>query len=340
MSCYDNNCYLPNPTRAWSRVQNNCSLITSTQPQFNNISNEMINKGNILQYKSNSSNITKNQKYSKIAKKQWVNRNTSWALQSTNGRPTNPNLNSLKRGGNVTNIAIDPITGAILGPTSLPVTCQNGDTPSNYDSLPDNVSSSGSEPPQVPPIVSPTSDDIFPEITNDTPIIPIVIQDGGSLICTIKENICTGETNIMSSTQFCHPSSDSDVPGNEFLCWKDGTNTWFPWQRYVMSNSSTKWPTNSILSSAVQPSPPIIIDAILNGNVVTLTWDYNENCLPANSFSIFQNGIFVKSVSKNVFKTDISIDASEIYNFYIIAVTNGSNISSEPSNVITVNVET
>jgi hypothetical protein len=142
----------------------------------------------------------------------------------------------------------------------------------------------------------------------------------------------------MSSTQFCHPSSDSDVPGNEFLCWKDGTNTWFPRQRYVMSNSSTKWPTNSILSSAVQPSPPIIIDAILNGNVVTLIWDYNENCLPANSFSIFQNGIFVKSVSKNVFKIDIAIDSCTTYKYYIVAVTNGSNISSEPSNEISITV--
>ena len=30
MSCFNNNCYLPQPPRAWSRVQNSCSLITDS----------------------------------------------------------------------------------------------------------------------------------------------------------------------------------------------------------------------------------------------------------------------------------------------------------------------
>ena len=29
MSCYNSNCYLPQPPRAWSRVQNSCSLNTN-----------------------------------------------------------------------------------------------------------------------------------------------------------------------------------------------------------------------------------------------------------------------------------------------------------------------
>ena len=30
MSCFNVNCYLPQPPRDWSRVQNSCSLITNT----------------------------------------------------------------------------------------------------------------------------------------------------------------------------------------------------------------------------------------------------------------------------------------------------------------------
>ena len=28
MSCYNNKCYIPQPPRAWTRVQNSCSLTT------------------------------------------------------------------------------------------------------------------------------------------------------------------------------------------------------------------------------------------------------------------------------------------------------------------------
>ena len=136
MSCY-NNCYLPEPPRAWSRVQNNCSLIIDANnsglvklPYSNKIipvsslgqELAMLNKGNVLQYKANSSNLTKAQRYSKIAQGQWVNRNTTWATQSTRGY-TNPNTTSLKRSGNVVNIAINSTTGELIGPTLKPVTC-------------------------------------------------------------------------------------------------------------------------------------------------------------------------------------------------------------------------
>ena len=50
MSCF-NNCYLPQPPRAWSRVQNSCSLITDTNNTvFNTLLGEktaMLNKGNV-----------------------------------------------------------------------------------------------------------------------------------------------------------------------------------------------------------------------------------------------------------------------------------------------------
>lgn len=91
--------YNPQPARAWSRVQNDCSTINLdiNSPNFKKELNAIlqINKGNVLQYKKNSSSLTKNQRYSQIAKGMWTNRTKSWATQSQ--IYTNPNTNSLKR---------------------------------------------------------------------------------------------------------------------------------------------------------------------------------------------------------------------------------------------------
>jgi hypothetical protein len=272
MSCFNNYCYLPQPPRAWSRVQNSCSLITDTDnnglvrdPYTGQLVPAvvlaeriaMLNKGNVLQYKANSSNLTKSQKYSKIAKGQWVNRNTTWATQSTRGY-TNPNTTSLKRDGNI-NIAIDPITGAIIGPTEAPPTCLNPVIPTN-EGLPTNGGGGSSiDEPYIPPPVPPTpGSDVFPVIIPDTPVEPIVIQDGGNLICSVQENICTGEIKSTIGQQLCHPTTDSDVPGPiQDLCWNDGTQTWYPRSRYVMTNSANKWPVNAELVSAVKPCSEI-----------------------------------------------------------------------------------
>ena len=198
MSCYNN--YLPQPSRDWSRVQNTCvQLSISEADQI-----AMLNKGNVLQYKANSSNLTKAQKYSKIAKGQWINRNTTWATQSARGY-TNPNTTSLKRTGNVVNVALNPISGAIIGPTLEPLTC---------------------------PLIPINSK-------------PLVIQDGGVLICSVQENVCTGETKSTLSQKICNPTTDSDVPGQiQDLCWNDGIQTWYPRQRYIMTNSGNKFPYN------------------------------------------------------------------------------------------------
>ena len=198
MSCFNN--YVPQPSRDWSRVQNRCVQLSISESD----KIAMLNKGNVLQYKANSSNLTKAQKYSKIAKGQWINRNTTWATQSARGYTT-PNPQSLKRTGNVVNIALDPITGAIIGPTLEPLTC---------------------------PLIPINSK-------------PIVIQDGGVLICSVQENVCTKNTKSTISQKICNPTTDSDVPGQiQDLCWNDGTQTWYPRQRYIMTNSGNKFPYN------------------------------------------------------------------------------------------------
>lgn len=75
----------------------------------------MINKGNVLQYKKNSSNITMKARYSQIAKGQWVNRTKTFASQ--NVLQSLPNTNNFKR-VNYNTIYAD--NGA---PANLPVTC-------------------------------------------------------------------------------------------------------------------------------------------------------------------------------------------------------------------------
>lgn len=98
MSCLGEN-YNPTITRVWERVENVCT--------FDDPDN-MKHKANILQYKKNSGNMTKKERYSRIAQGKWNLRKTSWATQTqtvTNpdvGIPTicpvkvycNPNSNS------------------------------------------------------------------------------------------------------------------------------------------------------------------------------------------------------------------------------------------------------
>lgn len=133
MSCL-NPKYNPNPTYVGYRVENRCEYDTefsnapvyipqlridvpaSTVPMVS----QMFAKGNILQYKKNSSNLTKNQRYSQIAKGMWVNRTKTYATQSQTY--TNPNTNYLKRVNVPVNITLEG------NPTNLGITCtQNVD---------------------------------------------------------------------------------------------------------------------------------------------------------------------------------------------------------------------
>jgi hypothetical protein len=346
MSC-NNNCYLPIPPRAWSRVQNSCSLFDQntysgdalvTLPYSGRqvpastlyLEYAMLNKGNVLQYKKNSSNLTKQQRYAQIAKGQWTNRNTTWATQSTRGY-TNPNNQSLQRVNSV-NITLDG------QPTLAPVTCPKPVTPV-YEPLP-GTSSSGANPQVIPPPPPPptvnTGTELPPAIV-EPPVEPIVIQDLGNLVCGTQENVCTGEVIRQLVADNCHPTSDSDVPGPLMeLCWNDGNPTWYPRQRYVMTNSGNKWPTNATLLSAIRPLPADIISVTNVENVVTLTWTFDPTCLPVNDFIIYENGIPIKIVSGTTFTTSIVVDNCATYTFYIIG-SNGS-VVSDPSNSVSIDI--
>ena len=239
MSCLGPN-YNPQPTREWSRFENPCAYEDNPITIQNGIAYrlEVLKKGNVLQYKKNSSNITKQQRYAQIARGLWTNRTTTWATQTQTY--TNPNTNSLRR-SNFTNF--NTVT---LDPTSEPITCPAPVLPPNY-ALPTNygiASSSGSVIPPtnntgntnpVLPLVPPPQVPIDPT--------PVIIPDGGTLICNVSENICTGEIYGITESQFCYPTTDSDVPGPIIsLCYNDGLPTYYPRTRRNYSAGGNKWP--------------------------------------------------------------------------------------------------
>jgi len=272
MACFAFNGQPPRPPRVWSRVQGICSTLpVDTIGPLEAGAIAMLNKGNVLQYKNNSSNLTKQQRYSQIAKGQWTNRNTTWASQSVT--TTMPNTQGLRR-VNYKTIYLD--NGA---PANQPITCPTPVEPTIPSVLPTNPNINrsiqlnnnqlGIITPACPVYVKPTGEPIYintgpsqqlPKKPVDPIIIPalpyikpptepaprVVIPDGGNLICNITENICTGEVlSVTKANDNCNPSSASDVPGPVIpLCYNDALPTYYPRQRYVMTNSGDKFPVN------------------------------------------------------------------------------------------------
>jgi hypothetical protein len=92
MSCFPPN-YNPVPPHVWFRVRNVCPTITNLDAE----ALQMQYKANVLKNKDNSSNYTKNQRYSKIVQGTWQNRTKSWASQSVQKNYTNPNQGLFQR---------------------------------------------------------------------------------------------------------------------------------------------------------------------------------------------------------------------------------------------------
>jgi hypothetical protein len=332
MSC-NTNYYLPIPPRAWSRVQNACSLVTDFQASNDStiyLKYAMLNKGNILQYKKNSSQLTQKQKYSQISKGKWTNRTTTWATQSAKGY-TNPNNLSLQRVGSI-NITLAGTQ------TTDPVTCPKTNTTIN-NTLPATNSGEFKNPETLPPPPPPTvnTGTNLPPTQDEVPTKPTVIQDLGNLVCGTYENICTGETISRPTDTLCHPTSDSDVPGTIMeLCWNDGTPTWYPRQRYIMTNSANKWPVNATLLSAVKPQPPVIVSFNTVNNITTLKWKQDETPILVTQFTIYENNFPIQIVNGTTFSADITIKPNFTYKFYIIG--KNADVYSDISNIVTITI--
>ena len=129
--------YNPKPTRVWSRVQHPCTFTvdslynTSFDPLTGktttiaqaNYYNKLLYKGNILQYKKNSSTLTKSQRYSQICKGMWTNRTKSYATQTQTY--TNPNTSNLQQ-VNFINVPSNGATPNIPGPFNFNIPAPYG----------------------------------------------------------------------------------------------------------------------------------------------------------------------------------------------------------------------
>jgi hypothetical protein len=305
---YSNN-YLPIPPRAWSRVDNRCTYDNFTNDRSVITENNklygldvfyaaaLINKGNILQYKKNSSQLTKKQRYAQIAKGMWTNRTRTWATQSD--IYTNPNTTSLKRVGYIEYPKNDITPGSPANPAG----------------------------PYVPV-----------GVLNDPFNCPnFNFKDGGSLVCGLYENPCTGKVVNRTFQPNFYPTSDSDVPGPiQELYWDPRLKTWYPKLRRTMNNSTNKWPYNyKLFKSAIYPSAPVLSIAASTVNSVDLSWTVPIiNCYPVTQFNIFVNNTLYKTIPyATSYTTTLTGLNDGPYQIYIVSIQ--SQNASGPSNIVT-----
>jgi len=275
--------YLPIPPRVWSRVQNSCSLVNpisysssvyvpllnqTVTPVEADYYDKLIAKGNVLQYKKNSSNLTQKQRYSQIAKGMWTNRTTTWATQSD--KYTDPNTKYLKPSGTT----------------------------------------------------------------------PLEMSLSNSLLCNTILVPITGEIIVTKSNRNVNPTSDSDVPGTiQPLYWNPRLQTWYPRQRYIMTNSTDKWPVNyKPFVSAITPTSPTIVSAVGGVGYMQFSWTDNySDCIPITTFAIYGDNRLLDTVNypttTYVYTLD-NLTRVTTYSFYVVALS--GTIPSEPSNTVTI----
>ena len=232
--------YLPNPPREWNRYSTPCTGELYANKSFGIQNAEIVAqqyKGNILQYKKNSFNITQKQRYAQIAKGMWTNRTTSWASQTETS--TQPNTKSLKRIGAIGTLTEDDL---LFGcPLPLP--------PPDNQVLPivpviDKDKSPIIPPP--PPTPGPKHSPYIPPPKKPDFIPNIIMLEGGFLVCNVIEDRCNGELIKTTKNQTCFPTSSSDVPGKiRLLCYDPSSPDYYPKVKRTYGTSDNKWPVNS-----------------------------------------------------------------------------------------------
>jgi hypothetical protein len=309
--------YLPQPPRAWSRVQSSCTYINpadnyssvfipltgqTVTPAQAELEQKMQYKGNILQYRANASNEPFKKKYSQICRGLGPNRKKSYATQT--GTYTNPNITGLTR-INYNNL---PFPNQIVGaPNNISGPYQYG-LPNPFDC------SSNS------------------------------IQDGGSLICGSFSNPCTGEIiKSPGKPQLCFSTSCSDVPGQAmFICWNPKMPVYFPRVNKINNNSGNKWPQGykGFVSAITPPAPVLSIDSSSNSVICTsvdLSWTINSSvCVPISSYNIYQDGALINTVPYPLTSTTVYNLSNKTYEFYVTSIS--YTVESSPSNTISVTI--
>jgi hypothetical protein len=230
--------YNPIPPREWTRYKPRCINNNTIIPEL-----QMYKKANILQYKNNSTQITKKQRYGLLAQRNF----TSWASQTQQN--SFPNIQLLQRvnqkyivapqssniidSNNITSYDIlDCIKKKKEDAINLPTIGGGGDGP---------------QPPPPPPDENPNYP-ILPPIVVDPGVPLYIIPDGGRLICNTIEDPCSGEILQKTRNQICYPTTCSDVPGPiRLLCWSGRLPTYYPRVKRTYATSGNKWPINEKL---------------------------------------------------------------------------------------------
>jgi len=303
--------YLPNPPRVWSRVQNPCTYIVPDNsynsiyiPLTNqtvslaqaNLEEKIQYKGNILQYKGNSSRITKNQRYAQISKGMWCNRTKVFATQTQTY--TNPNTISLAR----VNFTSIPFPNQIVGsPNNISGPFQYGiPNPNNCNTT--TIQDGGSllcgsyANPCTGEIVQTVSEQqCFPTYCSDVP---------GKIM-----NLCW------------NPKLQTFFPKNR-LTMSNSLNKWPQGYKGLQS----------ALIEAV-PNPPLIVSSTSNYYDVTIEWTYTNVCSTISGFNIYQNGELIQTVPYQIKSTTMkNLDNCQSYTYYVTAF--NSVGESVPSNVV------
>lgn len=285
--------YLPIPPRVWSRVENPCAynllpnnVKTAYIPLTNktvslaqaNYDDQLLYKGNILQHRGNSAQLTKRQKYSQLAKGYGPNRTKVFATQSQTY--TNPNTTGLAR----VNTTTVPFPNEIVGAPN------NISGPYQYNvPNPDGCSSTN--------------------LTDGGSLVCGTYQD--PCIGTI---IKTGAT----SAGIYNPTYCSDVPGPPIeLYWNKKVQPWFPKQRLNMNNSTSKWPEGyKEFVSAVKPLPPII-SIYETSDYIQVSWALSNSCYPIAGFNVYINDalyLSFENVPTNLYFYNIDKDSVKGFN--------------------------
>jgi hypothetical protein len=308
--------YLPIPPRVWSRVQNPCTYIVSDNsynsiyiPLTNqtvslaqaNLEEKIQYKGNILQYKGNSSRITKKQRYSQISKGLWCNRTKVFATQTQTY--TNPNTISLAR----VNYKSIPFPNQIVGsPNNISGPFQYGITnPNNCNTT--TIQDGGSL--LCGSYANPCTGEIVQTVTEQQ-CYPTYCSDVPGQIMDLCWN----------------PKLQTFFPRNR-LTMSNSLNKW-P-QGY-----------KGFVSALIEevPTPPLIVSLIVSSTSnyynVTIEWTYTNVCSTISGFNIYQNGELIQSVPYQIKSATINnLENCEDYNYYVTAYNSVGN--SVPSNIVT-----
>jgi hypothetical protein len=289
--------YNPKPARVWSRVENQCALnvtdVSSNDivyiPLTNQYAspvqaaqiNQMIQKGNILQYKQNSSNLTKKQRYSKIAKGQWTG-NKSYATQGY--QYTNPNTSGFLR----VNYSVYENPNFIVGQPNNP----SGPFQTNHPN-PDNCP--------------------FDYIVDGGTLVcnKYANQCTQDVFQTIDNSLCYPTTcsDVPGPIQeLCwNPKIPTWIPRNN-LTMNTSTDGW---PNGYKGFTSAVIPATPLLTGTLNSDNDVVLNWTIEASV----------CIPISNWDVYQNGVIVQNVPYPLTSTIIyNLDYGNTYHFSVIGL--------------------